>query len=108
MLFHPLAEDVEKYEQKYKELQNVINEYKDTLDIAFEEFLEKVAKMNFEDYIRCIKSSLNASEVFLKRKPNEMRESFCLMGKFPLLGRQILIFRLFLSHMAMHPTLLVI
>ena len=29
--------------------------------------------MNFEDYIRCIKSSLNAPKVFLKRKPNEMR-----------------------------------
>ena len=29
--------------------------------------------MNFEDYIRCIKSSLNVPKVFLKRKPNEMR-----------------------------------
>ena len=49
------------------------NEYNDTVDMTFEEFLEKVAKMNFEDYIRCIKSSLNAPKVFLKRKPNEMR-----------------------------------
>ena len=73
MLLYPLAEDVEKYKKKYKELQKVMNEYKDTVDMTFEEFLEKVAKMNFEDYIRCIKSSLNAPKVFLKMKPNEMR-----------------------------------
>ena len=41
--------------------------------MTFEEFFEKVAKMNFEDYVRCIKSLLNAPQVFLKRKPNEMR-----------------------------------
>ena len=50
-----------------------MNGFKDTVDMTFEDFLEKVAKMNFEDYIRCIKSSLNAPKVFLKRKPNEMR-----------------------------------
>ena len=72
---HPPAEDVEKYKKKYKELQKVMNEYKDTVDMTSEEFLENVAKikMNFEDYMRCIKSSLNAPKVFLKRKPNEMR-----------------------------------
>ena len=73
MLLHPLAEDVEKYKKKYKELQKVINGYKSAVDMTFKEFLEKVAKMNFEDYIRRIKSSLNAPKVFLKRKPNEMR-----------------------------------
>ena len=85
----------------------MMNEYKDTVDMTFEEFLEKVPKMNFEDYRRCIKSSLNAPKVFLKRKPNEMRINL-FNGKFFLLGRQILIFRLFLNHMAVHPTLLVI
>ena len=59
MLLYSLAEDVEKYKKKYIELQKVMNEFKDTVDMTFEEFLEKVAKMNFEDYIRCIKSSLN-------------------------------------------------
>ena len=73
MLLYPLAEDIEKYKKKYKELQKVMSEYKDTVDMTFEEFLEKVAKMNCEDDIRCIKSSLNAPKVFLKRKPNEMR-----------------------------------
>ena len=85
----------------------MMNEYKDTVDMTFEEFLEKVAKMNFEDYIRCIKSSLNAPKVFLKRKPNEMRINL-FNGKILLVGREILIFRLFLNHMAVHPTLLVI
>ena len=73
MLLHPLAEDVEKNKMKYKELQKVMNEYKDTVDMTFEDFLEKVAKLNFKDYRRCIKCSLNAPKVFFKRKPNEMR-----------------------------------
>ena len=49
MLLYPLAEDVEKYKKKHKELQKVMNEYKDTVDMTFEDFLEKVVKMNFED-----------------------------------------------------------
>ena len=73
MLLYPLAEDVEKYKKKHKEIQKVMNEYKYTVYMTFEGFLEKVAKMNFEDYISCIKSSLNAPKVFLKRKPNEVR-----------------------------------
>ena len=31
--------------------------------------------MNLEDYIKCIRSSLNAPKVFLKREPNGMRIS---------------------------------
>ena len=42
-------------------------------DVSFAEFLETVAKMTFEDYIKCIRSSLNAPKVFLKRAPNKMR-----------------------------------
>ena len=52
-----------------------MNEYKDNVDMTFEEFLENIAKMDFEDYINCIRSSLKAPEVFLKRKPEEMRIS---------------------------------
>ena len=29
--------------------------------------------MTFEDYVKCIRSSLNAPKVLLKRAPNEMR-----------------------------------
>ena len=49
-----------------------MNENKDN-DVSFVEFLETVAKMTFQDYIKCIRSSLNAPKVFLKRAPNEMR-----------------------------------
>ena len=41
--------------------------------MTFEEFLESIAKMDFDAYILCIRSSLKAPKVFLKRKTNEMR-----------------------------------
>ena len=43
-----------------------MNEYKDNVDMTFPEFLENIAKMVFEDYIKCIRSSLKAPKVFLK------------------------------------------
>ena len=49
-----------------------MNENKDN-DVSFAEFLETVAKMTLEDFIKCIRSSLNAPKVFLKRATNEMR-----------------------------------
>ena len=50
-----------------------MNECKDTEGMSFDEFLEKVAKMEFYEYVKCIRSSLKAPKVFLDRKPNEMR-----------------------------------
>ena len=49
-----------------------MNEYKENVDLAFEEFLESIAKMDFDDYIRCIRSSLKVPKVFLKQKLKEM------------------------------------
>ena len=72
MLLYPVEEEVEEFKKKYIELQRTMNESKDN-DVSFAEFLETVAKMTFEDYIKCIRSSLNAPKVFLKRAPNEMR-----------------------------------
>ena len=72
MLLYPLDEEVETFKKKYTELQRAMNENKDN-EVTFAEFLERVAKMNFEDYIKCIRSSLNAPKIFLKREPNEMR-----------------------------------
>ena len=69
---YPLEEEVDQFKKKYSELLRAINENKDD-DFSFAEFLETVAKMTFEDYIKCIRSSLNAPNVFLKRSPNEMR-----------------------------------
>ena len=73
VLLYPLEEEVEKYKKEYSELQKAMNEHKDNVDMSFDEFFEKVAKMDFEEYIKCIRSSLNAPKVFLKRKPKEMR-----------------------------------
>ena len=73
MLLYPLEENIDKYKKKNVELQKSMNECKEDEDMPFEEFLEKIAKMNFEDYICCIRSSLKAPKVFLKRKMKEMR-----------------------------------
>ena len=73
MLLYPLEEDVEKYKKKNTDLLKALNEYKHNVDITIEEFLENFAKMDFGDYIKCIRSSLKASKVFLKRKAKDMR-----------------------------------
>ena len=73
MLLYPLEEDVEKYKKKNTDLLKAMNEYKDNVDFTFEEFLENFAKMDFDDYIKCIRSSLKAPKVFLKRKAKDMR-----------------------------------
>ena len=72
MLSYPLDEEVETFKKKYTDLQRAMNENKDN-EVTFAEFLERVAKMNFEDYIKCLRSSLNAPKIFLKREPNKMR-----------------------------------
>ena len=73
MLLYPLEENIDKYKKKNVDLQKSMNEYKENEDIPFDEFLEKIAKMDFEDYICCIRSSLKAPKAFLKRKVKEMR-----------------------------------
>ena len=84
LLLHPLDEDIEKYKKKHSELQKSMNEYKNVSDISFDEFLEQVAKMDLENYIKCIRSTLSAPKIFLKRNPNEMRIN--LFNKTILLG----------------------
>ena len=51
MLLYPLEEDVGKYKKKNTELLKAMNEYKDNVDMTFEEDLENFAKMGFDDYI---------------------------------------------------------
>ena len=102
MLLYPLEKEVDQFRKKYTELQKALNENKDN-DVSFDEFLEAVAKMTFEDYVKCIRSSLNAPKVFLKRAPNEMRVD---LFNVKILGKLILTFRLFLNHMAVHHMLL--
>ena len=46
MLFYPREEDVDKYKKKNTDLLKAMNEYKDNVDMTFEEFLENIAKMD--------------------------------------------------------------
>ena len=64
---------MDKYKKKNTDLLKAMNEYKDNEDLTFEEFLENFAKTDFDDYIKCIRSSLRAPKVFLKRKAKDMR-----------------------------------
>ena len=65
MMLYPLEEEVETFKKKYTDLQRAMNENKDN-EVTFAEFFERVAKMNFEDYIMCIRSSLNTPKIFVK------------------------------------------
>ena len=73
MLLYPLEEEVEKYKKKSAGLQKDMNEFQENVEMTFDDFLNKIARMDFEDYIKCIRSSLRAPKVFLKRKPQERR-----------------------------------
>ena len=73
MLLYPLEEDVDKYKKKNTYLLKAMNEYTDNVDMTFEQFLENIAKMDFDDYIKCTRSSLKARKVFLKRKAKGIR-----------------------------------
>ena len=73
MLFEPLDVDVDKYKKKYDKIQDNMNKYKDGMNFSFEQFLTKVAEMSEEEYIKCIRSSINGPKIFLKRQPSEIR-----------------------------------
>ena len=60
----------------YKEIQEKINslhELDNIEDLTFEEFLSDILHMTEEDYIKCVRSSLSGANVFLQRKPYEVR-----------------------------------
>ena len=44
MLLYPLEEDMDKYKKNNTELLEAMNEYKDNVDMTFEECLENFAK----------------------------------------------------------------
>ena len=71
---------MDKYKKKNTELMKAMNEYKDNVDKTYEEFLVNFAKMDFDDLIKCIRSSLKAPKVFLKRKTNGMRINLFTKG----------------------------
>ncbi|KAH3799437.1 hypothetical protein DPMN_153045 [Dreissena polymorpha] len=69
MVLDPLEEDKDKYQKLYQNFRMKINDQKDGYDITYEEFLKPVVQMPEAEYIKCIRSSLAASKVFLKRFP---------------------------------------
>ena len=73
MLLEPLDKEVEKYQEKYEKIQQEMNNKKDGLQMTFEKFLQEVVKLTEEEYVKCIRSTLNGPKVFLKRRPAEIR-----------------------------------
>ncbi|XP_060561861.1 uncharacterized protein LOC132721554 [Ruditapes philippinarum] len=73
MVLEPLESDVDKYKKMYEKIQKKMNNEKDGLHMSYEQFLADFAEMSEEDYIKCIRSSLKASKVFLKREPKDIR-----------------------------------
>ncbi|KAK3105661.1 hypothetical protein FSP39_002926 [Pinctada imbricata] len=73
MLLEPLETDIEKYKKKYDEIQNKMNKYKDGMNFSYDQFLKEVVDMPQDEYIKCIRSSINGPKVFLKRTPSEVR-----------------------------------
>ncbi|XP_060603693.1 uncharacterized protein LOC132756597 [Ruditapes philippinarum] len=73
MVLFPLENDKEKYLKQYEKIQKKMNDEKHGYNMSFENFLSDIVQMNEDDYIKCIRSSLNSPKVFLKRNPNEIR-----------------------------------
>ena len=73
MVLDPLETDKEKYYKLYTQLQKTMNAEKDGYHMNYDNFLKNVVQMSENEYIKCIRSSLNSSKVFLKRKPSEIR-----------------------------------
>ena len=60
---------------KYVQMQKTMNDYKDSCDLSFQDFLNRIMQMNEADYIKCIRSSLSSPKLFLKWKPKQIRIS---------------------------------
>ena len=73
IILEQLDTDVEKYKKMYEKIQKKMNTEKEGFDMTYEQFLSDVIEMNEDDYIKCIRSSLKASKVFLKRRPKDIR-----------------------------------
>ncbi|KAK3087854.1 hypothetical protein FSP39_011503 [Pinctada imbricata] len=73
MLLEPLETDVEKYKKKYDDIQEKINKYKDGMNFSYDQFLREVADMPEDEYIKCVRSSINSPKIFVKRTPSEIR-----------------------------------
>ena len=72
VILEPLEGDFTHSKKVYEEIQKKITNEKEGLDLSYEEFLNSL-NISEEEYIKAIRSSLNAPEMFLKREPREIR-----------------------------------
>ena len=76
VVLEPLETEVEKYKGLYKEMHkkiNSLNEFENINSMTFDDFLNNVLQTTEEEYMKMLRSNLNGSKVFLKRKPPEVR-----------------------------------
>ena len=77
MVLEPLESDVDKYKRMYIKLQLKMNEQKNGYEMCYERFLKEVVNLPEEEYIKCIRSTLYSTKVFLERKPQDIRVNLC-------------------------------
>jgi hypothetical protein len=53
-----------------------MNDEKEGFDMSYDEFLVNVVELEEEEYIKCIRSSLKAPKLFLKRSPKDIRVNY--------------------------------
>ena len=63
---------IKQYKDTWKTINKQLNDMKEGESITFEQLLVKL-KVTENEYRLAVRSSLNATTVFLKRKPNELR-----------------------------------
>ena len=76
VVLEPLEIEVEKYKGLYKEMHKKINslhEFENINSMTFDDFLNDVLQTTEEEYMKMLRSNLNGPNVFLKRKPSEVR-----------------------------------
>ena len=64
MILEPLEADKDKYNKVYQIIQKKINDQNIFYDMPYILFLETVVEMSEEEYISCIRSSLNPFKSF--------------------------------------------
>ena len=65
-------EDIEKFEERLKQIKNYLDKMKYEADISFSEFLNELS-LTEDQYITAIQYSIKRDTLFLKRSPAEIR-----------------------------------
>ena len=73
-ILKPLPQDkiTVDHVSNYKKIQMKLHEISESDNLTYEHFLESL-EINHEEYLECIRSSLDQEKIFLKRLPSEIR-----------------------------------